>query len=607
MSRLLGGIASAGLLVAAPVSLSHAATVPSAISSVSLRQSVTTVGSAITLDLTWSVPNGTKAGDTFTLELPPELAVLGGTRFDLKNADGTVVASASISGQLVTFTLTDFAEHHIGVKGSAFFSVALRQSVQPGPHDLVFTASGSVFRDRVEVGVRPVNDFSGTATKWAKWLPPGTPGVPANDRIHWAITGPRVTGPAPMTFTDTPGPGQAIDCTSFTVWSGTANLSGQLVGSTFVARDRWKVLECTAAKAVVQFTPVSGDVGRVVMLMGLSSLTDTTLEKYTNSGSVAIGGGAIPVTTVIPGAGGQASGAIPVTPSPGASAPCDCQTATVTVTQPGPTTTVTSTATQPAVTVTESEPFPLPVPGPTETVIVTAPAQTVTVTQPPASGGTTPGPEVTQTVTAPGVTQTVTAPGVTQTVTEPAQTVTTTATATVTTTATATVFVPYPLPVPGSTVTVPGPTVTVTAAPPASGEVTSPARPPGEETSTGATVTVTVTHQPGEGTGTATAPGTATGTHSSSSSSSPPVSAGASVPGTPGSTAPPPAGTPNQAVRPGSPAGAPPPAGTRVTAVNTGIAPDEGSDALLVGGGVVLLAGAGTGLITVSRRRGQGD
>jgi hypothetical protein len=40
--------------------------------------------------------------------------------------------------------------------------------------------------------------------------------------------------------------------------------------------------------------------------------------------------------------------------------------------------------------------------------------------------------------------------------------------------------------------------------------------------------------------------------------------------------------------------------------VNTGIAPEDGPDALLVGGGIVLIAGAGAGLVVLSRRRTEG-
>ena len=550
LSRILVGVASVGVLVAAPSALSSAATVPAAITAVSIRQASTTAGAAMTLDLTWQVPDGTQAGDTFTLTLPAELSVLGGTDFALKDTDGAVVATASVQGRVVTFTTTAYAQSHIGVHGSAYFSVELSRSVQPGPHDLVFTADGVVFRDTVDVGVLPQNDFSTTATKWAKWLAPGAPGVPPENKMLWAITGPRVTGPAPVTFTDSPGPGQAIDCASFTLWSGTANVSGALVGQTFVPKHRFQVLECTDAKAVVQFMPNSGDVGKVFMLLGMSRLTDSGLTSYRNSGSVAVGGGTIPVTTVVAGAGGQGTGT---------TAPIGTGTGTTTATSGTGTTTGTATTTSPGTS--------------TSTATPTCSCETATAT-------------VTQTVTH-TVTQTVTA---TVTAGQPG--------------ATSTVYLPYP--VPAGTVT-----VTVTAPVSPGGQVTDSATGPTSSTVSGGTSTTPST----SGSSSSVASGSSSSVASGSSTS---VSGGS---GTSGSASGPASSSSSSAIAGGSstsssvapantpstpnPAvgGTPAAGGSRVNTVNTGIAPADGPEALLVGGGIVLLAGSGAGLLALSRRR----
>lgn len=485
LSRVLTGMATAALLLGGSAAWSNAATVPSAITDVAIRQDTTTAGSAMTLDVRWRVPDGTRGGDTFTLTLPPELSALDGTSFDLADGGGAVVATAVVRDRDVLFTVTDYAQHHIGVHGSAFFTVQLSRSLQPGPHDLVFRAAGLVFRDVIQVRPQPDDDYSTSATKWARWIPAGTPGIPAPDRIHWAITGPRVAGLAPVTFTDTPGPGQAIDCASLTMWSGTANISGELVGKTFVPTNHYTVLECGVAKAVVRLTPRSSDVGRIFMLMGMSRLTDDKLAQYTNSGSVAIGNGAIPVLTVLPGAGGQGTGTTPATPPPPA---------------PG---TATSTA---------------PVPGPSPT-------------------GTAPGATETGTATPPGGTETGTGPATT-----PVESTSSTAP-----------------PVAGGT-SVPGTTSPGTVDPIPSTPATSPP-----------------------------APGSPAPTRTA-----PPVATPSDL------------GTTNPVIRPGKPTPLASRAGARVTTVNTGIAPVDETDSLLVGGGVVLLAGAGAGLVTMSRRRGRG-
>ena len=556
LPRILAGLVAAVLVLVVPAAWSRADTVPGAITNVSIRQTSTAVGSAMTLDLQWQVPDGSRAGDTFSLTLPSELAVLGGTDFPLKDGTDTV-ANASIAGRVVTFTMTSYAGSHLGVHGSAFFSVTLQNSVQPGPLDLVFTTNTTTFRDHVDVGVLPATDYSGTATKWAKWLPAGTPG---DNRLLWAIAGPRVTGSAPYLFTDTPGPGQAIDCASLEMWSGTANMGGSLVGPTWVGKDRWTTLECSATKAVVRFVPKSSDVGRVFMLMGRARLTDTTLAEYSNSGSVAIGGGSIPVTTVVAGAGGVGTG---TATAPASSVPA---TTTTPSTSPG---TPTDTATCAPVTVTVTD--------------------TATVTQ-----------TVTQTVTA-GPVQ----PGVT--VTQPPVTVTQTVTA------------PVYVPVPGPVVTVTGPaasTVTVTAGPPA----TSSMPPVASGTSVATGTAPGGTTSPAPGSPSTSADHNPTGSASPPDASEPPIASGtttsAAIPGGGTST------SGNGAVAPGTTPGAPPvttppvagattPAGNgaangTVTGVNTGIAPDDGPQGLMVGLGMLLLAGSGGGLVLLARRRGDG-
>jgi len=463
LSRILAGAAAAGLTIAVPGLWSSAAVVPQAITNVSIRQTSTTVGSGMTLDLTWRVPDGTRAGDTFSLTLPSELSVLGGTDFALRDATqpgpGAVVANASVVGRVVTFTVTDYAESHTGVNGSAYFTVELSRSVQPGPHDLVFTADGTIFRDQITVGVLPQNDYSTTATKWAKWLPPDSPGVPAEDKLLWSITGPRVTGPSPVTFTDTPGPGQAINCASFTLWSGTANIGGALVGTAFVPANRMNVLECSDSKAVVQVVPTSADVGKVFMLLGRSRVTDTTLNAYTNSGSVAVGGGSIPVTTVVAGAGGQGTGSATSTTTSATTSPTTSTTSpsTGTPTDTGTGTPTDTSTTTPSTTTSSTTPTDTGTGTPTDTGTGTPTGSTTSTTT--GTGTPTDGSTPTGTATPPttGTATTTTSPG---TPTTAPGTGTGTVTQTVTSTVTATETVVYP---------VPGGTVTVTAPPVATG------------------------------------------------------------------------------------------------------------------------------------------
>ena len=88
-------------------------------------------------------------------------------------ASGAAVANATVAGQVVTFTLTPFVDDHVDVHGTAWFTVKFADSVEPGPGlVLEFIASGTVFRDTINVtGVVP-HDYSTSGTKWQTWANP---------------------------------------------------------------------------------------------------------------------------------------------------------------------------------------------------------------------------------------------------------------------------------------------------------------------------------------------------------------------------------------------------------------------------------------------------
>ncbi len=183
----------------------------------------------------------------------------------------------------------------------------------------------------------------------------------------WAINGPRIADGAPMVFRDEPGPGQEIVCESPLMQWGTANPGGVKTEGSF-APDQWTVQECSASLLVVELRPVSDDVGRIPVLLGRSKVTDRNRSEYRNSGSVTIGGGTIPVSTVVAWAGGEGAGE-----RPGASA---------TTTVPG-----TPTETVPGTQSTFSTP----------PVTVTVPGETVSVIAPPTSIGSATTPDQTST------------------------------------------------------------------------------------------------------------------------------------------------------------------------------------------------------------------
>ena len=97
--------------------------IPDAVTNVQIVESGSTLYGSMHLSLDWTVPDGTKAGDTFTIGLPPQIEAPDGFRFPIKDAAGKVVAWGEVQGGKVVFTMTKFAETHDGVSGTAWLEV----------------------------------------------------------------------------------------------------------------------------------------------------------------------------------------------------------------------------------------------------------------------------------------------------------------------------------------------------------------------------------------------------------------------------------------------------------------------------------------------------
>lgn len=198
-----------------------AAVIPDAITDVRIEETRIDRWHQFKLHLDWSVPDGSQAGDMFTLGLPAELEATDGTRFALRAPEGQVVANAVIDGDVVTFTLTPYAQTHDGVHGAAWFWVRFAPGVEYGDElDLEFRVENTVFRDSVTVTGTPGNTDN-VATKWQTWVT--GPDGHRIDRLLWAIDGPVVRDDMvnqTYTIVDTPGAGQEIDCDTVDVFTG---------------------------------------------------------------------------------------------------------------------------------------------------------------------------------------------------------------------------------------------------------------------------------------------------------------------------------------------------------------------------------------------------
>lgn len=82
-------------------------------------------GEGADVQFDWKVDPGAKSGDQFTLKLPDQLTRLGNKDLTLTDSNGQEVAKGtwdSVS-KTWTFTLTDYANSHGDISGSAFFTV----------------------------------------------------------------------------------------------------------------------------------------------------------------------------------------------------------------------------------------------------------------------------------------------------------------------------------------------------------------------------------------------------------------------------------------------------------------------------------------------------
>ena len=122
-----------GVMTILPLESAVAATAVGGVNAVHFDQPLYSNGTTLKLDFEWAVADGSQAGDTFSLTVPPAFDLATSNAFDLLAPDGTtVVAHAVWSGSTVTFTLSDYVESHQNVHGDGYLSLKFAQTASPG-------------------------------------------------------------------------------------------------------------------------------------------------------------------------------------------------------------------------------------------------------------------------------------------------------------------------------------------------------------------------------------------------------------------------------------------------------------------------------------------
>jgi hypothetical protein len=287
-----------------------ASEIPDAVTDVRIVESGTSLSGSLTMELDWTVPSGTKAGDTFVVQLPPELQAEAGATFDVTGPGGEVVATAMVVGDTVVYTMTAYAEEHEDVTGTAWLNLEWDTTVvDPGStYDVTFSVGTTTFVDTVTV---EPSEPKVTAGKWMNWVnEPPSPHGP-DDHLRWGIRTSAFTAEdvgRTVTIVDTAGTAQAIDC---------ASISATILAFDPVAGWEWAAVlppssyadsSCTTEEAMISFVVTDALVDHVVRMEGWSTVLDPTLSSYRNEGSVSVDGHTDPVFATAKRLSGGGSG-----------------------------------------------------------------------------------------------------------------------------------------------------------------------------------------------------------------------------------------------------------------------------------------------------------
>lgn len=321
--------------------------------------------SQLTTTIDWCVPNGTEAGDTFTLTLSSHLddLPLGFSLDDPKT--GAEVASAVLSQTspaVITFTMTSYAATHLNTCGSAYVRSGFNSSTTPtgSPTPLTSTdGSGRTFTTTITptgvIGNRA------DAIKYGSYTRADQGRVTAQDFLRYRIDTP--VGPFDSATTvDTVPVGQdwTFDCSTIAFGEIVTDANFDYVSSSPAT----PASTCTSTSLTVNWGALPAlHYGEIAISVSLPAPTGVTAapERFENTAEITTLVGGVPATfsaaasNVQSSAGGVGSGtAIAVaptqpTPSPTSPAPTGAP-------QSGPAPTVTTApAAVTAVAATERE------------------------------------------------------------------------------------------------------------------------------------------------------------------------------------------------------------------------------------------------------------
>ena len=236
--------------------------------------------------VTFAVPDGASAGDTFSLTLSDELRMLTAP-VDLRAPDGSLVATVVADGPTLTYTFTDYVDDHSNVTTRlSFWAEVNRDRVRQGETVSVDVTVNNTPVDGPDVSV-PAGPGEGTdpeaAYKWMSWTD-----TTVQDRLTWGIVlTPRAEDVTTLTVTDTPGAGATVRCPAE---GGTVNVYVGPDREAFTAADRVTptTTVCAGDRLTVTLTgDPAVEAGDFVEVRGQLDVQDAA-QSYSNSAQVVV-------------------------------------------------------------------------------------------------------------------------------------------------------------------------------------------------------------------------------------------------------------------------------------------------------------------------------
>lgn len=274
------------LSTSAPV---RAAALSGVFDSVVVLEDTAGPGDHMSVDASFTIPAGSAAGDTFSLQLAAPFGWVADSFDILDPVSGAVVAHVTVSGSTATFTLTDYVVGKGAVHGTTtlntFFtpgSVTEGQSVTAH-----FSSKDQTFTDVVTVGPETTND--GVNRKVFRWADRAT-----QSGLVFAIYAATLDlvpdAAREVTITDLPSAGVTVDCASVTMQMAPDAGGVPGIWSRVPAADR--TLTCPAPSSPRGFVAALRNIpaNYHVRVRGTASVTDPGLSKYTNVADIRLYG-----------------------------------------------------------------------------------------------------------------------------------------------------------------------------------------------------------------------------------------------------------------------------------------------------------------------------